>query len=414
MTVMELPSRPRNTSEARFFVQHAPCERCGGTGLADERPAYAEGRYTGRCAGCGEPRVFSFAPVDRSITPPLFHLGPVDEPTRLFDAAQLQAIADRRLAEVAPDPTTHATLESFRRGRYHLERARVALNELAKHRPDDAAVAAEVARIAQLHAAYQAAEAVVDAKPGAHPPARSLDDRFNAHRHWVKRGRVGDGRLELRGEQRFDLQATTKSFVAAVVEDTVLERVNLSFGDFTEAVLRRSKLVACDLGTTRFERATLEHCDLRSSRLSMAELTNVTAAGGDWRGIVAGRSTWRGRFVELDLRDAGLRDSKLEEASFERCDLRGVDLRRRDDLPALGIAARTRFVECDLRGAKVEGWRLDGVVFERCRMHGIEGTPVVEGEVQVADADLSEAGDGGADAVGSARLVAAWRGTGGA
>jgi uncharacterized protein YjbI with pentapeptide repeats len=408
---MELPAPPRNAKEARFFAEQAPCEQCGGVGLVDTTPSYASGQYTGRCAHCGAVRSFAFPPVDRNVTPPLFHLGPEGEPSRLFGADQLRAIADRERAQVDDDPTSHLTMEGFRRARMHLERTRTALNELAKHAPDDAALAAEIRRTGELHAAYQAAEPLVDAKPGAHPKPSSIEDRFNAHRHWVKRGREGDGRLELRDEHWFDISASTKSFVAAIVEDSVFQRVSMSFGQFDDAVLRRVQFQACDLGSTSFDQAILLDCDLTGSRLSLAHLIGVKATGGDWHDIVAGRSTWSGRFVRLDLRGAGLRDSKLDDAAFEWCDLRGADLRRRDAyLDALGIARATRFVDCDLRGLRIEGWRLDGVVFERCRMHGIEGQPVLEGQVEVIEADLSADGEGGADAVGSARLAASWRG----
>ncbi len=411
MPVIELPSPPRTRNEIKFFVDESACPRCGSVGLVDTGPAYSLGRYTGKCARCDEAREFTFPPMDPPVNAPPFHLGPLGVPTRLLDAAQLRAVADRDLARVDPEPTAHPTLDSFRFARARLEHARTALNELAKLSPDDAALAAEVVRVAALHAAYTAAEAVVDAKPGAHPTPTELDDRYNAHRHWLRRGRVGDGQLVLRNERLSNVSKTTLTFTSAIIEDSSFTNVNLASGEFHDAVLRRSRFQACDLSSSMFKRATLERCDFPDCRFSLADLIEVTAAGGDWQRIVAGRSTWSGRFVELDLRDAGLRDSKFESADFQRCDLRNVDLRRRDPyLDALGIARGSHFIDCDLRGLKVEGWRLADVVFERCRMHGLEGRPVLEGDVQVIDADLSPDGDAGPDAVGSARLLTSWRG----
>jgi uncharacterized protein YjbI with pentapeptide repeats len=99
---------------------------------------------------------------------------------------------------------------------------------------------------------------------------------------------------------------------------------------------------------TEFDGAVIERCDFPDSRLGLINLTNVIAAGGDWQRITAGRSTWRGRFTGLDLRDASMRDSVLDDATFDRVDLRGADVSRLDQtFPRLGTARRARFVECD-------------------------------------------------------------------
>jgi uncharacterized protein YjbI with pentapeptide repeats len=207
----------------------------------------------------------------------------------------------------------------------------------------------------------------------------------------------------------------TKLMSAAIIEDTTFEKIDFSHGTFEDTILRRARFLGCDLQMSRFKSVAFERCDLKGTRLSLADLLDVAATGGDWQEILGGRSTWRGQFHDVDLRGARLRDSVLDTAVFLRCDLRDADVSRKDaHLTALGTARRTHFVECDLRGMHIEGWRLDGTIFERCRMHGLDGTPVLEGEgdVQIIDADLSAGGDGGPDAVGSARLAASWRKTG--
>lgn len=408
--VMELLAPPRSSKEVDFFVEESLCAKCGKRGVKDDRPRYRRGSYTATCAHCGTVREFTFPPMEPYENAPLWHLGPEGEPSRLFDAATLRAVADRELALVPPDPAEVQTLEAWTWGRAHLGNARVALNELAQFRPDDVALRAEIQRAAAFYEEYDQAKAAVDARPGAHPPPTGLDDRFRQHRAWLDRGRVGDGQLIFRHDEWSRFGMSTKEMTAAIFEDTKFEEIDFSFGVFKETTIRRTRFLRCNLMQTEFDGAVLERADLADSRLGLVNFTNVVAAVGDWQRITAGRSTWSGHFTELDLREASMRDAIHDDATFDRCDLRGADLSRRDpSFPRLGTARRARFVECDLRGIKVEGWRIDGTVFERCRMGGIEGTPVLEGEVQIIDCDFSDGGEGGPDDVGAARLLASWR-----
>lgn len=407
---MELPAPPRSSKEVDFFVEESLCEKCGKRGVKDEKPRYRRGVYTATCAHCGTVREFSFPPMEPYENAPLWHLGPEGEPSKLFDATTFRAVADRELALVPADPAELPTIEAWTWGRAHAGNARVALNELAKFQPGDGGVEAEIRRAAELYEQYDAAKAAVDARPGAHPPPTGLDGRFAQHRAWLKRGRTGDGHLVFRREEWSGLRMTTNDVTAALFEDTTFKKIDFSFGVFHEATLRRTKFLGCNLMQTEFDRAVLERCDFTDSRLGLVTLIEVIAVGGDWQRITGGRSTWSGRFDEIDLREANLRDSILDDASFEQCDFRGVDVRRLDPvLRRLGTARRTRFVECDLRGMQVEGWRLDGTVFERCKMHGLEGTPVLEGDVQILGCDFSADGAGGPDDVGAARAIASWR-----
>ncbi|MEZ4226084.1 MAG: pentapeptide repeat-containing protein [Polyangiaceae bacterium] len=407
---MELPAAPRSSDEVDYFAEEATCEHCDGRGLTEVVPAYQRGVLSGRCAACGRQREFRFAvlaPLERAEP---FHLGPLDEPSRLFSAEQFRDIADRELELVPRAPAELPTLAAYSSARVHVVKAVIALNELVKFRPTDTDLKDEAERAAALYAEYQRAESVVAARPGAHPRPIGLEGRFKQHRAWLKRGRVGDGRALFRDEHWSRLSMATNLLTAAQFEESTFAGIDLSFGVFHEATFQRSHFLDCDLRSTEFDRAVFEGCDLADSRLSLANLIDVVVTGGNWQRVLGGRSTWRGQFADLDLRDASLRDSVLDDAVFTSCDFRSVDLRRKEfDLAALGTARRTHFRDCDLRGAKVAGLRLDGAVFERCRLHGIEGLPVLESDVQIVDCDFSAEGDGGADPAASVRLSVAWR-----
>ena len=410
VSLMKLPAPPRSNLEVKFFVDESPCERCGTRGYKQRWPRYDAGRYEATCAGCGLNREFTFEPPPNGEWPPVFHLGFGDEPSKVFTPEELRASADRELALVPLEPAELRTLEQFRVARHRLERARTALVELGKFRHEDTALASELEQVVALHGVYKEAEAVVDAKVGAHAKPIGLDGRFIAHRKWIGRKRVGDGQLVFRGENWSGFSLSTRLWSWAVIEDTKFERMEMSYGEFVETEMRRAKFLKCNVQMSKFERVTFEHCDLSGSQLSLTRLIAVVALQGDWTRLIGGRSRWQGRFEAVDFQESQLRDSVFDESTFERCDLRTVDLRRQDPtLTALGYARNTRFVDCDLRGMEIEGWRLNGVVFERCRMHGMVGTPVVEGDVTIEACDFSEGGEAGPDELASVRLLASWR-----
>lgn len=391
---MKLPARPRTSEEVAFFADQTPCERCGRRGVKDEEPRYATGAYLAVCATCLSDRHFTFEPPFTRASAPPFHLTPDAAPTALFSAAQLREIVTHELESVPREPTEISTLALYDEARIHLVKARIALNELAKFHPGDAALRRELADAAALWEAYKAAKVVVESKPGALPAPRSLGERFAHHARWLARGKEGDGQLVLRHEVWRHTSMSSEKLRAARIEDSTFDGIDLSFTQLDDAFIRASRFLACDLNMAQLDRATIEHSDFCGSAFGMASLRDTKVTGGDWREIAAGRSTWSAQLTGVDLRGARFRDAVLDDAVFDRCDMRGADFSRKDAiLVSLGTARRTRLVECDLRGANVEGWRLDGAVFERCLMHGLEGTPVFEGAVQVVAADLSPDGD---------------------
>lgn len=141
---MRLPAPPRTIQEVQFFVDESPCERCGRRGLIDELPGYLEGSYGGMCASCSTRRSFEFEPLPARLSAPPFFLSDEAQPSALFSADELRAIADRELEHVPHEPADLATVEALDAARIHLVRAGIALHELAKFHPGDPALAAEV------------------------------------------------------------------------------------------------------------------------------------------------------------------------------------------------------------------------------------------------------------------------------
>ncbi|HEY5936612.1 MAG TPA: pentapeptide repeat-containing protein, partial [Kofleriaceae bacterium] len=332
-------------------------------------------------ANCKHTRSFRFLPFETQAVP-AFALAPGDQPSRVFTAEQLRAIADRELALALADPSAYSTLEQYEAARTHVIRGRTALVELAKFRPG---MTGELAAAEALWKRYKQAKPAVEAKPGALPEPRGLGERLKQHRAWDLRGRAGDGRLTFRTESWNGLRMPSVHLEAAIIEDTTFERMDLSFGKLTEAVIQRSKFLSCLLTYGKLGGARVTESDFNGSSLVLADLHGIQVQGGDWRDLEAARSTWNGAHLTgVDLQNAELVDVILDNTTFERCDLRGADLGRRDaELKTLGIARRTRFIGCDLRGARIAGLRMSDVTFERCQLDGLIGDPVIGGAVTI-------------------------------
>jgi uncharacterized protein YjbI with pentapeptide repeats len=239
----------------------------------------------------------------------------------------------------------------------------------------------------------------------------SLDKRAQAaHEAWLARGKVGEGRLVVEGENlrgaraRGDLGGAR--FVRCDLSDCAFPLNDMGRIELVECTLQRANLQSARCHESIVERSSFAEANLRLARLVSARVT-----GGDFTGARLENSVWTGaRVTGVDLRGAILTDALLCGAAFVGCDLRGADLRRVDLALDLGKAHGTTFEECDLRGALIDGRRLSDATFRRCKLHGLVGKPVLEGAIESIDSDLSAEGDGSAMA-NSAELAAWWRAT---
>lgn len=403
-----LPGRGRSSVEIMFVVNGVPCASCGGRGLGRYSQDVRGGTVTGTCGSCGAARGFRFVPVVAETSPPPYHLGPADTVTTMLTARELRAIADDALGRVPDDPTSCETVETYKQARRALVRGLTALVELSKLDRTALDLDAEQRAVEAHLRAYQAAEPEVEARPGAHSPARGLAERLRQHRAWLARGRVGDGRLRLDGERWTGFAIGYPRLAYAQLRHTEFLGMELRHAELSSADLDHVRFIDCALTYLVLRDARLTDVDMRGSRLGLAEVLGCAIERGDWQALSAARAVWGSRFVDVDLRDADLRDGIFTRARFERCDLRRADLRyEATSLPALGRAQEVTFVDCDLRGASLDGLRLTEVRFERCKLAGLNGKPVVLTGVTAVDCDLSPDGDGALG--GGEQLLALWR-----
>jgi hypothetical protein len=142
---MSLPVA-RTFDEIFLFMELRPCV-CGETRFEDRTSATvtvagapAE-RFTGRCAGCGRPRQFTFRLPDSAPTvSPEVRYGPDGLPSSLLDAGEWLGVSElyelgarEELDELDPGDEARVT-----RAYYLLTSARAALDEVVKFLPDGA------------------------------------------------------------------------------------------------------------------------------------------------------------------------------------------------------------------------------------------------------------------------------------
>jgi uncharacterized protein YjbI with pentapeptide repeats len=236
---------------------------------------------------------------------------------------------------------------------------------------------------------------------------RMSKQRLREHVAWLRRGRKGAGRLEVRDANLRNAELVAEASFAR------FEQCDLSRCKFHLNDLQGVELVEC-VGTepsflaSRLDGATISRCAFEAANFGGAFLTSAHISASRFAALRAERMTLsQASITNCDLRGALFEDFVAEHAKFIECDLRNAVLRRHDRVLDLARLYDSELVGCDLRDSVFDGLRLRGTKFIRCRMHGIQGKPVLEGPVEVIDPDLSVAGDGSKIVAGS-EVLKAW------
>jgi uncharacterized protein YjbI with pentapeptide repeats len=379
-----------------FVAGMRPCEACGCWEPVRWQTTGSGSVWTvgARCPRCAGERAYVFqgAPALFEAQSPGGELGGA-EPSRLVDACALAAEYER----VAEEDT-------------QLDRALVALVELAKFIPSGAVrvpgtehepraeqytrgwLAAELGRV---RARAQEVAGREPRRPVLPPPRGTLDrDAIESHFKWVRRGKTGEGRLDVVAFDGRTLKLDGMDLSGARLEGVRLVRAVLGFIQLRDAELVDVDFTQAQLGSAKLAGAIVRGARFDGALLGLAELDRAHFARCSFASVWLDRSTWRDALVEdSSLRQAQFRDSVVDGARFVRCDLRSVDFRPKH--PRIEATSRgTVFEHCDFREADFTGRDLAGATFLACRFGGAQGAPATTEGWTVEAADLSLAGDG--------------------
>jgi len=442
--MIDVDGEPRSLSEMRFAAGLFPCAGCRShdVGTLELRGGGQVLILSGPCPRCRTVREVRFRPrTDPAThgTPPAHELGG-PEPSRIIRPMQLVEELDRLVPTISWTPHKLAA-PAWRTSWAAIDRALTSATELLKFIPAGATAVPDAAldaagradrssrgekyerawlsgerdRFLALLETYKADAPRIYAleaadRPATTPPRGELSSRsLEAHLQWVRRGRTGDGRLDIAHVDVSGVKVGAKDMSGARFDGVVFDRADASFSTFERAELTDVKMVQANLGSCSFVGARLVRCDLLGANLALGKLDDAVIGGGRFDRAYLDRCLFRRATLDgVSLRDADFGNSALDGAVFKDCDLRGASfsLRTRN---LLGTTTRARFERCDLRDTKWADRELEGTTFLDCRLHGSSGKPARTVGIVIERPDLSAAGDGrviGRDA----DVLAQWRG----
>ncbi|HKQ79127.1 MAG TPA: pentapeptide repeat-containing protein [Blastocatellia bacterium] len=439
--MIEINGKLRSHIELRFVARLYPCPGCGNREVDRVETFRAGGRLLVivSCQNCQSSRKFRFTtrnyPLD--VTPSRHELGG-SEPSSVIRPAQFVGEFDRLSQEVVWEPEGLAPAE-WRANLSALHQAATCLVELLKFIPDGAdavpaaahdkagcadaqarperyrraRLAAELDRYRELFARHERdGPRIYALEPPVLPPRGELSSRtLETHLQWVRRGRTGDGRLDIANVNAAGVNVGAKDMSGSLLDGVIFERANVSFSTFERAELTGVRMIQTDLGSCSFVGARLLGCDFLGANLSLGKLDDAVISGGRFARVSLYRCLWRrARAAGVDFSESVFCDSALDDSVFVDCDLRGAKFSLHTK-GILGSTAQTRFERCDLRDTQWEGRNLDNAVFVDCRFHGASGQPERIVGVRIERPDLSPDGDG--RMIGCEEDVfALWRGQG--
>jgi fluoroquinolone resistance protein len=229
-------------------------------------------------------------------------------------------------------------------------------------------------------------------KPRGELSSRTLE----AHLQWVRRGRTGDGRLDIANVSVKGLKVGAKDMSGAKLDGVIFDRADVSFSTFEGAELTGVTMIQTHAGNCRFNEARLVTCDLLGANVAIGKFEDAMIVGGRFERTFLDRSSFRRAKVGgASFRDAVFGNTVFDGALFTDCDLRGASFSLRTRR-VLGTTDKTVFERCDLRNT---GWNerdLENAVFIDCKLHGLRGRPSRTVGVVIERPDLSPDGDGSA------------------
>jgi uncharacterized protein YjbI with pentapeptide repeats len=427
----------RSITELRFAAGLHLCPGCGSREVSEMNTYLSAGRYFAivSCPDCRLSRKLSFRMRSHPPAPSLerYALGG-SEPSSVIRPVQFVEELDRVGAGVVWEPESLAPV-AWRANLDALNRAATCIVELLKFVPggadstlDEAGRAdalarpekyqrawleAELDRYRALFARHERDGPRVYALESPRPkPRGELSSRtLEAHLQWVRRGRRGEGRLDIANVDVTGVKVGAKDMSGALLDGVIFARADVSFSTFARAVLTGAQMVQTNLQSCSFVGARLMQCNLLGASLALGKLDDAMIEGGRFDSAYLNRCLWRRARVQgASFRDADFANSALDDAVFIDCDMRGANLSLREDSKnVLGTTTRTRFERCDLRDTLWSDRDIQDAVFIDCRFHGASGQPARLDGVRIERPDISPDGDGSVIGRGS-EVLSVWRG----
>lgn len=390
------PLRPRTLAEELLYIECHPCD-CGERALDSAsslilRDGHMMDVRTGKCGACGRERSFEFvAPATPQWRD---EVGLGAGSSNILDPEEILAASDRLAKSVKSDDGP--SLPADQRAAWHvaMRRAAAYVADVVASTPDGAQKDRLAARL------WEYRLSVARLKPRRDPSSfptvfrgttlavinRAAGD---AHKAWLKRGRVGEGRFVAQEANLADAPIGPAELTAARFVRCKLTRAKLGM-----AKLREVEMIDCLCDEAVFAQALSEDAWIRNSVFMNADLRMVLWQRCRIHGAEMSQARLdRARFDDGEVEDVRFDSALVRDATFDRaivvdCDFRNADLSLAEPRLKLCSMRNAAFIRCDFRGTKWDGRRVGGTLFEDCQFDGATGTPTIESPNQVVRADV--------------------------
>jgi uncharacterized protein YjbI with pentapeptide repeats len=427
--------RPRRLAqtldEMEFALSLRPCGTCGEfqrdpMQFHSTGPAYDETRELIQywteclCPGCGSKRqLVSWTVPNPRVGTHRFQLVGAS-PSQLIEPWQFMAELDRLSPLLHSAPCT-LSFEPFDISYYALQRALTCAIELRKfvvpgqphllkseytdagrahraahpHRYTATAVQVSHDFLTALYETHmvEIPRIVKESEAAAGPPkvrVGSMDrETVRAHRAWVDRGNVGDGRLILK-HQRVKEQPLPGSLLGTQWVGVVLDHVSASYSRLNGSELEQCTFIANRMEGTSLDRCTLLHCTFEDSYLNLISFLEAKIDDCVFTDCEMFRSKWVDAVVRgTTFHHTLLHDARFDGATFTHCTFSGNYIGTTEQFGDLATTAGARFEDCDFRETGWHGRDLTGATFVRCQFAGSGGSPRAHDGLVLEDCDMS-------------------------
>ncbi|MEZ4360546.1 MAG: pentapeptide repeat-containing protein [Kofleriaceae bacterium] len=418
----------QSTREMHFALTIEPCRKCGEflsdhlQGIEFEVLYDPKGmRVWATCSTCGRLHSLQALAAARDwvrvqgddVTSP--------GPSKLLQPHLLLQAFDRAFPQIWQDPTTLPLDERGAQNRL-VSRARICTKELFKFLPEGASEIPESAiyeegkeyyaqhrerftraylqslkdQMDAIDARYVAdrpryeAEYLAVHGPPKVPRGEVRRDERQAHIDWVKRGRTGDGQIDvfLKTLREYNLSGAT--IISGRFSEVTFERCSLLDATFDESVFQASTIARCNARGAEFRQSTLVDCAFRDTWLNLSEFEGATLINCTFDNVRLVLSSWTGaRLTGCSFHGQQLPHSRWDDALVKHCDFSRTDLGDEPEFGHLPVTTRgARFEDCDFQRVFWNNRDLSGATFVRCKLADGSGAPSAYEGLVLEDCDL--------------------------
>lgn len=371
----------RTSAEMRFVAKLEACPSCGVHELGTLQILRGDGVIFMKwdCPRCRTARTVAVPVEGNPLLAPVparFELG--EGPSEIISAETFLDELTKAMARVPEDPSTLAPAE-WEAGFDAAIYAMTCVTELLKMPSSGSTTKLEADRD-RMNAAVERFIAdrprhTIDVTRHAPPDPIGKIDRASllAHRDWVARGGIGEGRLVLRnqrvaGERYGNIQATS-----ADIADSAFRNVDMSWARLDKTKLTRCVFDGADLAGGTVADAVITGGSWRRARLAALYFTNARVRETDFSESDLERALfWDARVSDAIFDGVRFGNARFDRAVFERCRFRGASFAKILDTPE-PTSKGAQFIDCDFTDTDWTGRNVEDTTFVRCEFQGARG-----------------------------------------